>query len=371
MSEFFLDDFGKPLVPHEDFGVPELTLFDSSNYVLSRTNALVGNTAGEWLADVLIPAMPITEQVAARLVWKFVSDANGTYRVVASVAIVPRVTKRETVSIAIEGVHSTFTFDLPWVVEDTAIFTLYQENTILYSHPANSHAIKLTNHAVSTNVVLPLTGTIAAMSSYLLTITTSSDIVVHKVWVITPQILKGATSLEEFLNKARIEDTIVELQYTQHDLLGYLERGLNLFNMVGKATTSFNGTNMQGHLFDAWLTCSSYYALAAQLQAEGMLAFDFSGQSVSLSVDRTAQIESALGRVEGEINDKIVPYKALLIKSGVTGGSGSAGSIKSGVTGGSGSAGSKSANFGPNFGVVGLSNSPTTRFPHRMRYVHW
>ena len=154
-------------------------------------------------------------------------------------------------------------------------------------------------------------------------------------------------ALEDFLNKSRIENVIPELQYTSGDLMAYLERGLYMFNMVGVTPTSFNGLNMQGFLFDAWITCSCYYALGAQLMAEGSLAFDFSGQSVSLNIDRTPQLEGALGRIESSISERVIPLKNKLAKQG--------------VTSGDGSAGKQNINHSNNLGTLGLINASTTR----------
>jgi hypothetical protein len=153
--------------------------------------------------------------------------------------------------------------------------------------------------------------------------------------------------LEDFLNKSKIEQVIPELAYTDGDLINYLERGLNLFNMIGGEVTGFTGTNMQGVLFDAWVTCASYYALGAQLMAEGSLAFDFSGQGVSLNVDRTPQLDSALGRIEGLFDSRILPMKKSLWKQG--------------YISGDGSQGRGLMHNSSNIGTLGITNAATTR----------
>ena len=104
---------------------------------------------------------------------------------------------------------------------------------------------------------------------------------------------------------------------------------------------------MQGVLFDAWVTCSTYYALGAQLMAEGSLAFDFSGQGVSLNVDRTPQLDSALGRIEGLFDSRIIPMKKSMWKQG--------------VVGGDGSQGRGLMHNSSNIGTLGLTNAATTR----------
>ncbi|MDV7390357.1 hypothetical protein RZS08_03345, partial [Arthrospira platensis SPKY1] len=43
-----------------------------------------------------------------------------------------------------------------------------------------------------------------------------------KLWHVTPQIMVAASMLEDFINKARLENVIPALDYTQSDLMQYL-----------------------------------------------------------------------------------------------------------------------------------------------------
>lgn len=63
----------------------------------------------------------------------------------------------------------------------------------------------------------------------------------------------------------------------------------------------------------------------AQLLAESDLGFDFSGQSVTLRVDRAPNIESMLGRIEQDLDRTIRPLKQMLAKAGATSGTGAVG----------------------------------------------
>jgi hypothetical protein len=104
---------------------------------------------------------------------------------------------------------------------------------------------------------------------------------------------------------------------------------------------------MQGPILDCWIICASYWALGAQLMAEGSLAFDFGGQGITLNVDRTPQLEAALGRIEARIQDTVVPFKKALAAQGVMSGDGSQGS------------GSMRNPY--NLGTLSLINAATTR----------
>ena len=83
------------------------------------------------------------------------------------------------------------------------------------------------------------------------------------------------------------------------------------------------------------LHCAAYSVLSAQYLAEGQAAFDFSGQAVSLNIDRTQYIDSALGRVISYMENQVPNAKRMWIRS--TGGNGLA-------------AGTLGVNIGPSLG---------------------
>lgn len=143
-----------------------------------------------------------------------------------------------------------------------------------------------------------------------------------RLYKVTPSVMNVASQIEKMLHKSRIEQTIPSLKYTEADLLLYLQRGLDQFNAYPPALTNFTGLNMQGAIQHGWILCSSIQAVTAQLMAEGELSFDFQGQAVQLNVDRTPQLESAIGRWESALETQVRPLKQLLAKDGITGGDG-------------------------------------------------
>jgi hypothetical protein len=153
-------------------------------------------------------------------------------------------------------------------------------------------------------------------------------------------------ALEMAINKANQIETIKGLQYREVDLLQGLTRGLDYFNNVPPSLTSFTGECMTGGIREAWLVCSSIRSLRAQLQAEGLFNFDFSGQNISLNVDRTQAIDTACSHYESLIDTMVRPMKLLLAKKG--------------IIAGDGSLGDKLANISQ-MGVTRISNTTITR----------
>lgn len=150
------------------------------------------------------------------------------------------------------------------------------------------------------------------------------------IWVITPSIAAAITELRMSLQKSRLQHVIKALDYSDADMLYYLQQGLSLFNAFPPTITAFTGLNMQGAIRTNWIYASQTYALMAQFMAENDLNFELSGQQVSLSIDRKSGIESQLGRLQEQLTNVLRPFKQLLAKSGVIGGDGNTTGVSSG-----------------------------------------
>lgn len=354
VKQKFLDDDEQPIIVKA--GYPQVRLVDSEKALLTQMMASPSPIPGEWTANISIPDLGLSGKTEFRLNWRVMTPQGEKIRHSDLVIIEPKIEARVSDIVQVFG-DQKFTMTLPTHIADTdeATYQIYHENTPLLEPVGNLNDTTSQKSAMMdrTSFILPLVVPRASLQSYMIRIDHvpagigSRRTYTYNLWAITPQIMKAMTFLENFLNKSKVEQVIPQLAYTDGDLLNYLERGLNLFNMIGGEATGFNGTNMQGVLFDAWVTCASYYALGAQLMAEGSLAFDFSGQGVSLNVDRTPQLDSALGRIEGLFDSRILPLKKTLWKQGYVSGDGS---IGRGLMHNS-----------SNIGTLGIINAATTR----------
>lgn len=320
-SHDFLDDSGLALVP--DPGYPKVYVRDNERNVVSLSVAVPDSlSVGRWSATVSMPEIGVSEDTPFQLVWVMRSD--GSKNTDTDVLMVrPAYEARSSDIVLLNETE----FDLALNVDPSA-FTgatvkLYADNVEVASIEVDESMIRRT----ATKVILLLSiDTPPSLTSRLLHVRlkNSRTTLTFKLWHITPQIALTMSHVMDRINKARLSNVIPELEYTDGDLLSYIENGLNLFNTIGYVT-SFNGTNMHGPLFTAHVDCSVYYALCAQLMAEGQLAFDFGGQGVSLNVDRTPQIEGAIGRIESSLSERILPLKKQLTRQGLIGGDGSVG----------------------------------------------
>lgn len=354
VTQKFFDDDGQPVLPAQ--GYPMVRLVDLDKQLLSSVVASPTVNPGEWSANVSVPNLSLAEKTEFRANWRVLTTDRQKITHSDAVILEPKVDTRISDVVGMFGDQKVaFTLPLYFGPRDVGSYQLYGKNAPLLAVPVDLHgtSVQLTTAVDRTHVMIPFTVPEPSLSAYLL----KTDIIpygqgmprtyTYKMWALTPQIMLGMTFLEDFLNKSRVEQVIPELRYTSGDLISYLERGLYLFNTVGNVPSWFTGLNMQGVLFDAHITCACYYALGAQLMAEGSLAFDFSGQGISLNVDRTPQLEAALGRIESVINERITTLKKQLSKQGILSGDGSVGAGK--------------MSNPSNIGTLSMINAVTTR----------
>ena len=385
LVEQFIDEYDEPLELANTEAGPFVRIIDDQKDVVVEQWAVpdANGQPGDWSVDISIPNIGLSERKQFTALWTFKTDEGDIHRSRQALFIEPDSEHRDVDILVVVGRDKIMQVSLPInytaPIPDTPAdlrnkipakpgkpgdslrFSLFRNNLALYgedglyAEDANS-GIKLSTHIGKTVATLPAVVGKAKLEPIMLMVDHMQQgmlvptTMTFKVWPITPQILVAASQLEDYINKARIQNVIPELDYTQTDLIQYLNRGLALFNSFLPHTTNFTGTNMQGIIMDAWLQCSAYYALGAQLQAEGALAFDFSGQSVSLNIDRTPAIESALGRVESALEQNVKPLKRLLAKAGVLDGDGSQGGMM--------------INGASHIGTLGVINAATTRLPH-------
>jgi hypothetical protein len=148
-------------------------------------------------------------------------------------------------------------------------------------------------------------------------------------------------SLRRTIDKARQQNPNPVLQLTDMDLVEYVNQGIALLNAAKPCVTSFNISSLPDVFFYPLINAAAYCALSAQYLAEGQAAFEFNGQSVSLSVDRTQYTDTALSRFTSYIEDQLPSTKRMWNRS--TGGTGQP-------------VGSLGINFGPSTGFIGFDS---------------
>lgn len=175
------------------------------------------------------------------------------------------------------------------------------------------------------------------------------------LWITNPSIMSAVMDMKAKINKART--TLYgkpDLLFPNTTIMTWLRRGMDAFNAGYGIFTSFTMTNAKGPIREFWLLCSEVSAIESQYLAEGEKAFDFQGQAIQLTVDRTQYLDNAASKIQSRLDNELKPIKNNLTQKGNTGGDGSAdpSKLRAGAT-----------------AAVGITITPATpwvrRFPTR------
>ena len=101
--------------------------------------------------------------------------------------------------------------------------------------------------------------------------------------------------------------------YEDSDLLEYISQGLRLVNL-SYPTTQYSMDQLPDDFQCLVLLAAGWYGLKAQSLLETDLDFNFSGQSVTLSVSRAGAIDSVAANMMEQFNTTIAPAKMAYVR---------------------------------------------------------
>lgn len=120
------------------------------------------------------------------------------------------------------------------------------------------------------------------------------------------------TSLRMLIDK--FQKRLGRLQsYEDSDLLEYIAHGTRMVNL-SHPFTNYTIDSMPDTFQPLILLAAGWYGLKAQSILEADLSFNFSGQSVTLSVDRAGQLDSAASAMMEMFNQQIGPAKMSVVR---------------------------------------------------------
>lgn len=125
--------------------------------------------------------------------------------------------------------------------------------------------------------------------------------------------------LRMFIDK--IQKKIGHVQaYSDADLYSYMIRGTEYVNAVNPISgwTLTTWPTVYG-MNNFLILASAWWGLNAQYLSEGELAFSFSGQTVTLDVDRTGYYADAMGRIKDYLDNQLQQTKRNMLRRTSTG----------------------------------------------------
>lgn len=154
-----------------------------------------------------------------------------------------------------------------------------------------------------------------------------------QLFIANPVILDAIKDMQAWLNRAYADSGRQPVTtFSPIDFVKYLRTGRDNFNAADKPT-EFSMLGAAGPIRWFWIGYSCVAAARAQYLAEGMKAFNFSGQVTQLDIDTTQYWDSAAQAMEQQLSEQVKPFKDNLVKRGILGGDGSSMALRAGAVG--------------------------------------
>ena len=144
------------------------------------------------------------------------------------------------------------------------------------------------------------------------TVTSVPTTVIQKIHVVYFNLLVKIPQVRMLIDKIQKRQGRVHA-YEDADIVEYLNQGIKLVNSIFPYT-NYSVINLPDALDFYWTMAAAWYGLNAQYMLEAETSFNFSGQTVTLDVDRTGFIESELGRLWDLLNEHLPKIKTFLAR---------------------------------------------------------
>lgn len=143
------------------------------------------------------------------------------------------------------------------------------------------------------------------------------------MFLVNPLMLDCIREIQTYINRSYTDSGISPgTTFNEGDCMRALRWGRDQFNAVVKPT-NFSMTGATGQFRYFWVGYACVQAARAQALAEGMKAFNYGGQTVTLDVDRSQFWNDLATNLEQQLNEQIKNFKDNLCRRGNVQGDGS------------------------------------------------
>jgi hypothetical protein len=138
----------------------------------------------------------------------------------------------------------------------------------------------------------------------------------HFLYVVNPKILAYVNELKRKIDRAAIQHPNPALRYNSVDLVAFLNAGVQWLNSQPPTQTAYTLTTVPDSIYSYVLDAGAVEALSSRFLAEAEAAFSFNGQPVTLDVDRTGFIDSAIQRYQSRLENFPTVKKGIIMSGG-------------------------------------------------------
>lgn len=138
-----------------------------------------------------------------------------------------------------------------------------------------------------------------------------------ELFIVNPIMVDMVRQVQSYINRAYVDSGIDPgTTFSTADCLKSLRYAQDQFNIIGPFT-NFRLLNPQGQFRHFVVHLACVQAARAQALAEGMKAFNYGGQTITLDVDRTQYWETLANSLENTLHDDCIKFKTQLARRGL------------------------------------------------------
>jgi hypothetical protein len=144
-----------------------------------------------------------------------------------------------------------------------------------------------------------------------------------RMFVVTPSVMTAIEDVKSMVSRAQTTlFQFPDMFFSPEVILSHMRTGRDDFNAAAGVLTNFTMTFATGAIRSFWLAYTYVSILRSQYIAEGEKAFNFTGDAISLEVDRTQYYQGLANEILQQVQNDVKPFKTNLIKKGISGGDG-------------------------------------------------
>lgn len=332
----FLDDDGLAL---DLAAAPKYKIFDHENSLITTGTGVQDVGAPErWYINTVIPnnAPAVDDPSSAyKIMWLGV-DAEGTkyrntekFQVFSSqdsgnipyepIFLLVGDTEIND-NISVDEELASYKIKIIDPVDDSVLLTL-QENSPQYSSYANAeYQYEVSIDISNIGVVVP--GILARQIHWELVFVSGKKLrEIHDYYTVTPSLMWYVNQTRLRLDKAQLWELSASLRLYDWEIIAHTANALDEINAMPATQTGWSLIAVPDEIRPYLLNLTCIHTLRSMYMAEGLSAFDFSGQSTQLSSDRTQYIQTMMdmfGYTEMEEKIRKVKKRIVRASAGVT-----------------------------------------------------
>lgn len=317
----FVEADGTPLVPSDPSLYPSVSITDGEGTIVD-SGIGVSLGGGRWRYQFMIPgdAVLSTDVNPWRIDWLMVTSGGRqaqlgqNFAVIDSFELTP--TDRAYTTLVMLGQSERLVVKFRQPQSDVSLILVDQGGEVANLTGSINYTVLDGWHIYYVDTPIWTTvGHYTAMWTTRASLVSPTQTLVTAIRVPEPAFWFLQPSLRMLIDKVQKKSGHVQ-SYSDSDMYEYMLRGVDVINATGPVITSWTLNTIYGMSpLQAYLVAAAaWWGLQAQYISEGDLAFAFSGQTVTLDVDRTGYYDSALSKLNDFIQQSLPTTKKGLLR---------------------------------------------------------